>query len=105
MSNNGNYHMVMLISHASQFVLQILQAGFQQHVNLEFPDVQAGFWRGRGTRGQIANICWIMEKVREFQKNTNFCFTDYAKAFDQRLATNCGQFLKTWEYRNTLPVS
>ena len=63
-------------------MLKILQARLQQHVNCELPDVQAGFRKGRGTRDQIANICWIIEKVREFQKNIYFCFIVYAKAFD-----------------------
>ena len=63
-------------------MLKILQARLQQYVNRELPDLQAGFRKGRGTRDQIANICWIMEKAREFQKNTYFCFIDYAKAFD-----------------------
>ena len=63
-------------------MLKILQARLQQYVNCELPDVQAAFRKGRGTRDQIANICWIMEKAREFQKNINFCFIDYAKAFD-----------------------
>ena len=63
-------------------MLKILQATLQQFVNLEFPDVQTGFRKGRGIRDQIANIRWIMEKAREFQKNIYFCFTDYAKAFD-----------------------
>ena len=63
-------------------MLKILQARLQQYVNRELPNVQAGFKKGRGTRGQIANICWIMEKAREFQKNIHFCFIDYAKAFD-----------------------
>ena len=63
-------------------MLKILQARLQQYMNHELPDVQAGFWKGRGTRDQIANICWIMEKAREFQKNIYFCFIDYAKAFD-----------------------
>ena len=63
-------------------MLKILQSRLQQHVNNEFPDVQAGFWKGRGTRDQIANIHWIFEKAREFQKSINFCFIDYAKAFD-----------------------
>ena len=63
-------------------MLKILQARLQQHVNHELTDVQAGFRKGRGTRDQIANIRWIMEKVREFQKNISFCFIDYAKAFD-----------------------
>ena len=63
-------------------MLKILQASLQQYVNCELPDVQAGFRKGRGTRDRIANICWIMEKAREFQKNIYFCFIDYAKAFD-----------------------
>ena len=71
-----------LISHASKVMLKILQAWLQQYVNRELPDVQAGFRKGRGTRDQIANMHWIMEKAREFQKNIYFCFIDYAKAFD-----------------------
>ena len=63
-------------------MLKILQVTLQQYVNRELPDVQAGFTKGRGTRGKTANICWIMEKAREFQKNIYFCFNDYAKAFD-----------------------
>ena len=69
-------------AHASKVMLKILQARLQQYVNHELPDVQAGFRKGRGTRDQIANICWIIEKAREFQKNIYFCFIDYAKAFD-----------------------
>ena len=72
----------MLISLASKVMLKILQARLQQYVNRELPDVQAGFRKGRGTRDQIANIHWIMEKAKEFQKNIYFCFIDYAKAFD-----------------------
>ena len=75
-------HKIALISHASKEVLKILQARLQQYVNCELPDVQAGFRKGRGTRDRIANICWIIESAREFQKNIYFCFTDYAKAFD-----------------------
>ena len=71
-----------LISHASKVMLKIFQARLQQYVNQELPDVQAGFKKGRGTRDQIANILWIIEKAREFQKNIYFCFIDYAKAFD-----------------------
>ena len=63
-------------------MLKILQASLQKYMNLELTDVQAGFRKGRGTRNQIANICWIIEKAREFQKNTYFCFIDYTKAFD-----------------------
>ena len=78
----SNYHTTALISHASKVMLKILQARLQQYVNHEFTDVQAGFRKGRGTRDQIANICWIIEKAREFQKNIYFCFIDYAKDFD-----------------------
>ena len=78
----SNYRITALISHTSKVMLKILQARFHQYVNQELPDAQAGFRKGRGTRDQIANIHWIMEKVREFQKNINFCFIDYAKAFD-----------------------
>ena len=78
----SNYRIIALISHASKVMLKILQARLQQYVNCELPDVQAGFRKGRGTRDQIANVCWIMEKAREFLKNICFCFIDYAKAFD-----------------------
>ena len=78
----SNYRTIAFISHASKVMLKILQARLQQYVNCEIPGVQACFRKGRGTRDQIANICWIMEKAREFQKNIYFCFTDYAKAFD-----------------------
>ena len=78
----SNYRTIALISHTSKEMLRILQARLQQYVNHELPDVQAGFRKSRGTRDQIANIRWIMEKAREFQKNIYFCFLDYAKAFD-----------------------
>ena len=78
----SNYHTIVLISHTSKAMLKILQARLQQYVNHERPDVQAGFRKGRRNRDQIANICWIIEEAREFQKNINFCFIDYAKAFD-----------------------
>ena len=78
----SNYCTIALISHASKIMLNILQARLQPYVNHELPDVQAGFRKGRGTRDQIANIFWIMEKAREFQKNIYVCFIDYAKAFD-----------------------
>ena len=77
-----NYCTIALISHASKVIVKILQARFQQYVNCELLDVQGGFRKGRGTRDQIANICWIIEKAREFQKNIYFCFINYAKAFD-----------------------
>ena len=78
----SSYRTIALISHASKVMLKILQARLQQYMNRERPHVQAGFRKGRGTRDQIANIHWIMEKAREFQKNIYFCFIDYAKAFD-----------------------
>ena len=74
-----NYCTISLISHASKIILKILQARLQQYMNQELPDVQAGFRKVRGTRGQIANICWLLEKAREFQKNI-YCFTDYTKS-------------------------
>ena len=85
------YCTIALISHASKVMLKILQARLQQYVNCELPDVQAGFRKGRGTRDQIANICWIIKKAREFQKTIYFCFTDYAKAFD------CVDHNKLWK--------
>ena len=78
----SNYRTIALISQASKVMLKILQARLQQYVNHELPDIQAGFRKGRGTRDQIANIRWIMEKGREFQKNIYFCFIDYPKAID-----------------------
>ena len=87
----SNYRTIALISHASKVMLKILQARLQQYVNHEFLDVQAGFRKGRGTRDQIANIRWIIEKAREFQKNIYFCFLDYAKAFD------CVDHNKLWK--------
>ena len=78
----SNYHTIALISHASKAMLKILQARLQQYVNCELPDVQAGFRKGRGIKDQIAYIRWSIKKVREFQKNTYFCFNDYAKTLD-----------------------
>ena len=85
-------------------MLKIFQAKFQQYIKQELPDAQAGFRKGRGTRNQIANIHWITEKAKEFQKNIYFYFTDYTKAFEW-IKTNCGKFLRRWEYQTTLPVS
>jgi len=90
--------------HASQVMIKILQARLQQYVNCKLPHVQAVFRKGRGTRDQIVNSRWIIEKAREFQKNIYFCFIDYTKAFD------CGsqqtaKFLKRWQYQITLPSS
>ena len=86
-------------------MLRILQARLQQHVNRELPDVQASFRKGRGPRDQIANICWINEKVREFQKYIYFCFFDYAKAFDCVITVNCGRFWERWESQTIWPAS
>ena len=77
----SNYHTIALISHARKVMLKILQARLQQHMNHELPDVQAGFRKGRGTRDQTANNRWVIEKVREFQKDIYFCFIDYTKSF------------------------
>ena len=78
----SNYHASALISHNNKVTFKIIQVSLQQYVNHELPDVLSGFRKGRGTRDSIANICWIIEKEREFQKNIYFCFIDYAKAFD-----------------------
>ena len=88
----SNYHTIALISHASKVMLKILQARLQQYMNRELRDVQAGFRKGRGTRDQMANICWIMDKAREFQKNIYFCFIDYAKPSTVWITINCGKF-------------
>ena len=91
---------ITLVSHDSKVMLKILQARLQQYMNRERPDVQAGFRKGRGTRDQIANICWIIKKAREFQKNIYFCFIVYAKAFD------CVDHNKLWKIlrdENTRP--
>ena len=86
-------------------MLKILQARLQQYVNREHPDVQAGFTKGKGTRDQIANICWIIQKAKEFQKNIYFCFTDYAKAFDCVDHNKLWKILKEMEYQTTWPAS
>ena len=88
----SNYCTIALISHASKVMLKILQARLQQYVNQYVPDVQVGFRKDRGTRDQIANIHWIIEKAREFQKNIYFCLTDYSKAFD------CVDHHKLWKF-------
>ena len=100
----SNCHTIALISHASEVMLKILQPKLHQYMNCELPNVQAGFRKGRGTRDQIANIHWIIEKARKFQKNIYFCFIDYAKVFD------CGsqqseKFFKRCKYQTTLPAS
>ena len=87
----SNYLATVLILHTSKVMLKILQVRLQQYMNCELPDMQAGFRKGRGTRDQIANIYWIIEKTRELQKNVYFCFIDYAKAFD------CVDHHKLWK--------
>ena len=100
----SNYHTAAFISHASKVMLKILQARLQHYENQELPDVQAVL-EDRGTRDQIANICWITEKAREFQKNIHFCFIDYTTAFDCVDHRNRGRFLKRCQYQTTLPAS
>ena len=97
----SNYLTIALISHPSKTMLKILQSKLQQDVNREISDIQPAFRKGRGTRDQSANICWIIEKAREFQKNIYFCFIDYTKIFDCMVTTNCGKFLKRCEYQTT----
>ena len=93
----SNYHTIAFISHASKVMLKILQARLQKYVNCELPDVQAGFRKGRGTRDQIANICWIMEKAREFQKIIYFVLFTMLKPLTVWITINCGKFLKRWK--------
>ena len=88
----SNYHTIVLVSHTCKVMFKILQVRLQQHMNSELPDVQSGFRKGRGIRDHIANIHWIIEKAREFQKNTYFSFIDYSKVFDCVGTTNCGKF-------------
>ena len=94
----SNSRTIALISHASKVMLKILQARLQQYVNHELPDIQAGFRKGRGTRDQIANIRWIIEKARQFQKNIYFCFIDYDKAFD------CVDHNKLWKILKQMEI-
>ena len=94
----SNYQIIALISHNSKVMLKILQARLQQYVNHELTDVQAGFRKGRGTRDQITNICWITRKAREFQKNIYFCSIDYAKAFD------CVDHNKLWNILKEMEI-
>ena len=95
----SNYRTIALISYTSKVMLKILQARLQQHLNRELPDVQAEFRKGKGTRDQIASIRWIIEKAREFQKNTYFCFIDYTKAFD------CVDHNKLWKILKKIGIS
>ena len=95
----SNYHTLALISQASKVMFKVLQARLQQYVNRELPDVQAGFRKGRGTRDQIAHICWIIKKAKEFQKNIYFCFIEYAKVFD------CVGHNKLWKILKEMEIS
>ena len=101
----SNYHTIALISHASKVMLKILQARLYQYVNWKLPDVQAGFRKGRGTRDQIANICWIIEKAREFQKKHISALLTMPKPLTVWITTNCGKFWNRWAYQTTLPAS
>ena len=102
----SNYCTIALISHASKVILKILQASLQQYMNHELSDVQAGFRKGRGTRDQVANIFWIIEKAREFQKNIYFfALLTMPKPLTVWTTTNCGKFIKRWEYQTTWPAS
>ena len=101
----SNYCTIALISHTSKVMLKILHARLQQYMNRELPDVQARFRKGRGTRDQIANIHWIMEKGKEFQKNVYFFSLTMLKSFTVWITTNCGKFFKRWEYQTTWPAS
>ena len=89
------------MSPASKVMLKILQAGLQQYVNHEFPDVQGHFRKARESRDPISNIHWVIKKAREFQKNIYFCFINYAEDFDCVVTINCGKFFKRWEYQTT----
>ena len=101
-----NYCTIALISHPSKIMLKILQVRLQQHVNHELPDVQVGFRKGRWCRDQIASICWIIEKAREFQKKTSTsALLTMSKSLTVWLTTNAGKLLKRWEYQTVLPAS
>ena len=96
---------VVLISHASKVMLKILPTRLQQYVNRELPDIQAGFRKGRGTRDQIANICWIVEKARSSRKTYISASLTMPSLLTVWITTDCGKFLKRWEYQTTLPAS
>ena len=101
----SNYHKIALISHASKVILKILQARLQQYVNCELPDVQAGFRKGRGNRGQTDNICWIMEKARGSRKTSISALLTMPKPLTVWITINCGKFWKRWAYQTTWPAS
>ena len=99
------YHTILLISHDRKVMPKILQARLQEYVNREFPDVQAGFRKGRGTREQIANILWVIKKQGNFRKTSTSASLTTLKPLTVWITTNCGKFFNIWEYQNTLPVS
>ena len=101
----SNYHTTALISHATKVILKILQVRLKQYVNQELPDVQTGLRKDRGTRDQIANICWIIEKARDSRKTSTFASSTTVKPLTVYITTNCGKFLKRWEYQTTLLAS
>ena len=101
----SNYHTIAFISHASKVMLKIFKARLHQYMNSELPDVQAGFRKGRGTRDQIANIRWIIEKAREFQKKSISALLTMPKPLTMWITINCGKFFKRWRYQTTWPAS
>ena len=102
---HSNYHTTVLISHATKVMLKILQARFQQYMNQEITDVQAVFRKGRGSRDQITNMHWIIEKQENSRKASTSASLTMLKPLTLWITTNCGKFLKTWEYQITLPAS
>ena len=101
----SNYHTIALISHASKVMLKNLQARLQQYMNRELPDVQAGFRKSRGNRDQIANISWIIKKQESSRKTSTSALLTMPKLLTVWITTNCGKFLKRWEYQTTWPAS
>ena len=101
----SNYCTITLTSHTSKVMLKILQARLQEYMNWQLPDVKVGFRKGRRMRNQIANIHWIIEQAREFQKTSTSASLTMLKPLNMWITTNCGKFLKRWEYQTTLPVS
>ena len=101
----SNYCTIVLISHASKVLLKILQATFQQYMNWELSDVQAAFRKGRWTRDQVANVCWIMEKAGNFRRISTSGLLSTLKPLTVWITSNCGKFFKRWEYQTTLPAS
>ena len=97
----SNYCTIALISHSSKVILKILQARLQQYVNCELPDVQAGFRKGRGTRDQVANICWIIKKAESSRNTSTSVLLSVPKPLTVWITTNCGKFFKRWEYQTT----